>query len=60
MKQLFPGATITTVAYGQDKEGFPMVLVATSDGDIVTLTADGHDVEPDFKLAIRINVAGRV
>ncbi len=48
MKQLFPGKTITTVSYGTNDNGYPVVLIATSEGDIITLTADGWTVAPEF------------
>jgi len=48
--QLFPGKTITTVCYGTNIDGHPFVLVATSDGDIVTLAAGGQAVDPEFHL----------
>lgn len=48
MKQLLPGKTITTVSYGTNDNGYPIVVVATAEGDIVTLTADGYTVDPEF------------
>lgn len=48
--QLFPCKIITAVSYGTSDNGFPMVLIATSAGDIVTLEAQGHDVDEAFTL----------
>lgn len=52
MIQLFPGKTITTVSYGTDDIGFPVVLIATSDGHITTLTAEGRDVDLEFTINV--------
>lgn len=57
MQQLFPGQTITTVAAGTDDNGYPCVLIATADGDIMVLTADGYNVDPEFKVArVRLEI----
>jgi hypothetical protein len=50
--QLFPNKTITTVAYGTTELGYPMVLVATSDGHVATLQANGYTVEQEFTVRI--------
>jgi hypothetical protein len=50
MTQLFPGKTITTVSYGTNDDGYPIVLVATDDGDIVILQGDGYMVYPEFRI----------
>lgn len=52
MIQLFPGKVITTVSYGTSDNGFPIVLVATSEGDVITLTAEGHVVNETFTLKV--------
>ena len=46
--QLLPGRTINTVLYGVSDQGYPVIMVMTAEGDIVTLTADGHAVYPDL------------
>lgn len=34
----------------------PKPAKATSEGDVITLTADGHAVNPEFVLTTRINL----
>lgn len=50
LTQLFPGKVITTVAYGTSDLGYPIMLVATADGCVTTLEADGYNVYPEFKV----------
>jgi hypothetical protein len=52
MKQLFPGKVITTVSYGTSELGYPIVLIATAEGDIVTLSANGNAVYEEFNFNI--------
>jgi hypothetical protein len=55
MEQLFPNETITTVSYGTNDLGYPIVLVATASGKIAILQGDGYCVEPTFKVSYRSN-----
>jgi hypothetical protein len=52
MTQLFPGKVITTVSYGTSELGYPIVLIATAEGDIVTLAANGNAVFEEFNFNI--------